>query len=120
MRIRSNPWSRSISTMYSRNGFPWNSTIGLGRVLVIGRSRVPRPPASITAWVGRGSRSLEGEANIWQGSSRPIFCQAGGQYVADHRVRVLDQLVSALFGGEPDTRTHPLLQDAPVESEQGD
>src|SRR5436190_15123463 len=120
MRIRSNPWSRSISTMYSRNGLPWNSTIGLGRVSVIGRSRVPRPPARITAWVGRCSRSLEREANISRRSSRVILCQAVGQDVADDRVGVLDQLVSALLRGQPDALADQVLQNAAVEAEQAD
>src|SRR6266542_2389009 len=119
MRIRSNLWSRSISTMYSRNGLPWISTIGLGRVSVIGRNRVPRPPARITAWVGRSSRCLE-EANISQRSSRSILGQAAGQYVADDRVRVLDQLVGAFLRGEPDALADQVLQDASVESEQTD
>src|SRR5262249_36559008 len=62
----------------------------------------------------------------WRGSptyecsSRSISRQAAGQYVADDRVRVLDQLISTLLGGEPDTLVDQVLQNAAVEAEQAD
>src|SRR5437870_7473818 len=45
------PWSRSSASWYARNGRFNRGTTGFGRVSVSGRSRVPWPPARMTACV---------------------------------------------------------------------
>jgi hypothetical protein len=44
-----NPPAASWRRVWSRNGSLANGISGLGRVLVSGRRRVPKPPARITA-----------------------------------------------------------------------
>src|SRR5580704_3079585 len=50
------PWRRNSDTMCSIIGRPTSGNIGLGRFEVWGRSRVPSPPAMMTAFM-RGSSS---------------------------------------------------------------
>ena len=45
------PCSRSRASWYARNGRPRSGTTGFARASVSGRSRVPWPPARMTAWV---------------------------------------------------------------------
>ena len=47
----STPFAASSSSIYSTTGRPQRRTIGLGTVSVRGRSRVPSPPARMTAFI---------------------------------------------------------------------
>ena len=51
--MSSMPWRFSSSTMCSIIGRLTSGSIGLGALDVRGRSRVPSPPAMITAFMGR-------------------------------------------------------------------
>src|SRR3954454_17211337 len=51
MTMSSTPWERSQSSMNAMNGRSTKGTTGLGTVDVSGRSRVPSPPARMSACI---------------------------------------------------------------------
>src|SRR5688572_23319150 len=67
------PWRWRRSKMCPRQGLLTIETIGLGRLIVRGRRRLPSPPAMTTACIGpslgeRGSaEGRRGCAQIWSG-----------------------------------------------------
>src|SRR3954467_14664488 len=56
--MSSKPWSASSRTMCSIIGRFATGIMGLGWLLVSGRSRVPSPPARMTAFIGVSSSGV--------------------------------------------------------------
>src|SRR5829696_5487076 len=93
MITSSTPWPRSQSSMNAMKGRSTSGTTGFGTVEVSGRSRVPSPPARISACTSgarpgaghRGSHALRAAADALEGEARPAQ-RLGVEHVApvDH------------------------------------
>src|SRR3712207_982905 len=70
----STPWERSQSSIKAMKGRSTSGTTGFGTVLVSGRSRVPSPPARMSACI-RDGRGLDGDAV--EGAADALVGQAG-------------------------------------------
>src|SRR3712207_7169481 len=78
MTTSSTPWLRSQSSMNAMNGRSTSGTTGFRTVLVSGRSRVPSPPARMSACIHH-RRGLDGPAV--HGAADALVREPG---VADH------------------------------------
>src|SRR4051812_43674577 len=96
----STPWAEYIFMRCQRIGLPPTSTIGLGRRDVSSASRVPRPPARMTAFtIGQGSRR------------RPPAVLPTGAVASDVRVASRREGAAKLGGKAPDDYEREAVDD---------